>query len=787
LNFVVEISINDVVIESMKFDIPELKTELSGSTPFSIDNEIEEEINTINYVHFDNPGSITIQISSENFPDMETQAIVIDSLSIVFPEQFIFDPAPGLSGSTFLISDEVFDPATGRDIVLNLRRLNMSSIALEKIEDIQKIQWEDSIRFGGTVTVNGRIDSRNIPDASNDAGMKIQIGSALSFDYAEVTTNLISEDLPSTSIDLAFDIDIATEVKRLDTIKMADNTYIHLNITLPSLPLDVAGDIKVAFPPLFSFDPPLVNNEYHINGTIPESIDLQLASLNINKNLSDGRLALEDSISVSGKVNLLSGDVSSKDIEGLSGKTMTVKATTDDLRISSTSLQLNTLQADFSDSTQIDISIDDLPQEILSLDSIVLGEGAVLELSVNITNMPELSSPLMVDFALEFPELFEFMPGMVDAQNVWAFDEPLTDGKLKKSLNIKGLKFDGKTLGGKLNINEMVKFDAGVSVSDPSVNSDDLTGDSVAVAVEVKLSGINFKSVYGKVDPGIEPILQEVEIGGLPDFLKDTSIVLDINPVLAISTASNLGIPVITNIKLIPVINNVDQMDKAQEIALNLTRSATAGDTAYNYFWIAVDSAGMPDNYQLLQTNIKELFSTIPEKLKMEIQAGTDISVQHEVDLDANYFMNVNYDVSVPLSFGKDFNLTIRDTIADLDPSIGEMAFAGGGLELFGTISNSIPMELDIEIIPIDKFNEIIAIDPVTQKIQSGKVDGSATDSDLSLKILDPDGLLKDLSGFILEFRASSNETVAGTPIKPENYVKATLKARLFGGIVIGE
>jgi L-fucose isomerase len=175
------------------------------------------------------------------------------------------------------------------------------------------------------------------------------------------------------------------------------------------------------------------------------------------------------------------------------------------------------------------------------------------------------------------------------------------------------------------------------------------------------------------------------------------------------------------------------------------------------------------------------------EKLKMEIQAETDISVQHEVDLDANYFMDVNYDVSVPLSFGQDFNLTIRDTISDLDSTIIEMAFAGGGLELFGTISNSIPMELDIQIIPIDKFNEIIPIETITQKIQSGKVDGSATDSDLSLRILDSDGLLKDLSGFILEFTASSNETVAGTPIKPENFVKATLKARLFGGIIIGE
>lgn len=785
LNFVVEISINNVVIESMKFDIPELKTKISGNTPFSIDNEIEEEINTINKVHFD-PGSISILINSENFPEMETQTILIDSLAIVFPEQFIFEPAHGLTGSSYLISDSVFDPDAGIEIILNLRELNMSSIALEKAGDVQKIQWEDSVRFGGTVSVNGRIDSKNIPAKGSDAGMKIQIGSALDFDYAEVTTNQISETLPPTSIELAFEIDIAKEVKRMDTIKMEDSTIISLDLDLPTLPLDIEGDITIAFPPLFSFDPALPYNKYHIVGSIPESIELQLASLNINKNLTNGRLTLDDSITVSGTVNLLSGKVSSKDIEGLSGKNMTVKATTDDLKISSTSLQLNTLQADFSDSTLIEIPTIDLPKEILSLDSIILGDEAVLELTVDITKMPKLSSPLMVDFALEFPELFVFMPGMVDDQNVWSFEEDFK-GKLKKSLYIKGLKFDGKNLGGKLDINEMIKYDAGVSVTDPTVNSDDLKGDTISVAVEVKLSGVNFKSVFGKVDPGIEPILQEVEIGGLPDFLKDTSIVLDINPVLAIQTASNLGIPVITNIKLIPVINNVDQLEKAQDITLNLTRSATEADTAKNYFWIASDSAGMPDNYQLLETNLKELFSTIPEKLKMEIQAETDISVQHEVDLDANYFMDVNYDVSVPLSFGQDFNLTIRDTISDLDSTIIEMAFAGGGLELFGTISNSIPMELDIQIIPIDKFNEIIPIETITQKIQSGKVDGSATDSDLSLRILDSDGLLKDLSGFILEFTASSNETVAGTPIKPENFVKATLKARLFGGIIIGE
>lgn len=787
LNLLVEISINGVVIESMTFDLPELKTQISGSSPFILNDEMEEEVNKVNIVHLENPGSITVEISGENFPEMNSRSILIDSFVIYFPEEFILEPTPGLSDNKYTITNEPFDSYVGKKIIMNLRGLNMKDIALVKDGDVQSIHWEDSISFKGSVSINGRIDSKNIPAEGNDAGMKVQISSDLNFDYAEITTNEITDALVPAYINLSFDIDIAKEVKRLDTINMVENTFIHLNLDMPELPLDVEGDIKVEFPPLFSFKPALPNNELLIQGIIPETIDLELASLNINRTLSDGTLDLVDSIRISGDVKMLPGLVSSKDTEGLSSKTMAVRTTSDELKITSSSLHLNTLQANFSDSTLIEIQTIDLPKEILSLDSIVLEEGAILELTANITNMPELSSPLMLDFALKFPDLFVFMPGTVDAQNTWSFEEDFSKREIKKALYIKGLKFDGKSLGETLDINEMIRYNADVSVVDPSVISDDLTGDSISVGIEVKLSNVNFKSVYGKVDPGIKPEPQLIPIEGLPDFLKDTSIVLDINPVLSIQTASNLGIPVATSIRLIPVINDVDQLGKAQDISLNLTRSATAADTARNYFWIATDSAGMPDNYQLLQTNIKDLFSTIPEKLKIEIQAETDLSVQHEVDLDADYFMNVHYDVSVPLSFGKDFNLTIRDTINDLDPSIGEMAFAGGGLELYGSISNSIPMELDIQIIPINEFNETIPIEAVTQKIHSGKVDGSATDTDLSLKILDPDGLLKDLSGFILIFTASSNETVAGTPIKPENFVKATLKARLFGGIIIGE
>ena len=87
---------------------------------------------------------------------------------------------------------------------MNLRGLNMKDIALVKDGDVQSIHWEDSISFKGSVSINGRIDSKNIPAEGNDAGMKVQISSDLNFDYAEITTNEITDALVPAYINLSF-------------------------------------------------------------------------------------------------------------------------------------------------------------------------------------------------------------------------------------------------------------------------------------------------------------------------------------------------------------------------------------------------------------------------------------------------------------------------------------------------------------------------------------------------------------------------------------------------------
>jgi len=788
LDLIVTVSIKNVVIESMDFNIPTLQTNISGNTPFSIENTIPSEINKVNKVLFNSPAKISFDLQVLHLPTMINKTITIDQLSIAFPDKFVFEPGQaGLSGHTYTLLNETFDPVAGKKIELNLKELDLSGIALTG----GKLTWSDGISYTGKVSFKGRINSKNIPtSAANDTKMSVDVASMLSFKSAEVTTNDILKALPVVTIPISFDVNIAKQVKSLGVINLVPGTKIRVDISKPLLPLALRGDnIQITFPPLFSFKTFLPSNTYIINGNIPDYIELELASLNINKPLLDGKLTLSENIGISGGVKLLAGDVSSADIDALSGKKMSLVAATTDLAIAPTTIQLNTLEAAFADTTDLNVTINDLPAEIISLDSIILDDNATLELSVDLTNVPDLSTPLMANMTLDFPDLLRFAPGAVNARNQLIINQAFVDGKLNRTIVIKGLHFDGKDLNGRLSINEEIGFSGNVSVQEPTVNSTDLNSNPINVKVDVKLAGIKFKSVYGQVNPGIDPVTTKVELSDIPEFMKGEDVVLDISrPVIDLETQSNLEIPINATMTLTPLKKGVT-IGEAKTLTLKMPKASSSSVSKKTHYWIAPDSAGMPQNqdYRFVESDIQTLFRTVPDEIKFIVDAQASPEEQHHIDLNAIYKMKVKYDVTIPMAFGKDLMIEIRDTISDLDESIGDIAFSGKGLELYGNILNSIPLELELKLIPLDGDNNHINVVIPAQLINAGAHDGSAVSSILSIKIKDPDGLMKDLRGFELIFKATSNETVAGTPIKPDNFVKADLKVRLNGGIKISD
>jgi hypothetical protein len=787
MDLLVRFSIKGVTISSLNFTIDPLTTTVpSGTANLKLSTSVPDQIAKINTVHFQAPSIININISAAHLPTMESANIQIKNLNIAFPKELVFEPTTGLNTSTneFTLTNENFDPASGKHIELRLREANFSDVSLAG-----GLDWNGTISYGGSIGFGGEMKSKYLTSSTQDAEIKVAFSSSMAVESATVTTkDIVVDNIAGVNVNFPIKATIADQVQHLGTLKLQPDTKIHIHLDKPKLPLTLQGrGLNIVFPDLFEFNPALpMNTLSYNNEAIPDSIVLTLDALKIDQNLVNGVLDLNPSISVSGGIGLVGGVVNSKDIESLNNESMTVDAFTSKIGIRSTSVVLKDLSTTVSDSINLDIENTGIPSEVVSIDSLLLKDNATIDLLVNITDMPNLSNPLKAKVTVDFPDMFLFTPGSVNSSNQLVIDDVFDkDGKLSKSIGIRGLKLDGKPLNGTLSIHKQLAYTATVSVEAPTVNSDDLQGKTISVAVDAQIKGIAFKDVYGKLDPQIEPIHQDVSLGNIDERLQNGDVVLDVTkPVIALNTESNLGLPIDASVKVIPIVKGVERTADQQAFTLHLPKVNNPLHPKQTRFWIAPDSAGMPQGYQFIQTEIQKLFKIVPDNIRLDASVRANTSVQHYFDLTAPYSFKLAYEVTVPMAFGQDMRVHIEQEVAEnLDPQIGEIAAETGSLEILGTVVNSIPLELSLALVPLDEDGVRIPVDTVSQVINAGGHDGSGVPTTLKLKLEDKDDLLKDLRSFLLIFTASSNTTVAGTPIKADNFIKADLKVRVNGGI----
>jgi hypothetical protein len=796
IDLIINVNVKNVKIKNMDFEVPTFTTEISGLSSFDINNnEIPEEINTINTVFFGktagspNNTNLVITIKPAKLPKMhETESFrTIDFLNITFPDNFTLS-GTGLSGQTYSASNVTLDTVNGFKVEIDLSEIDLSQVPITN----QVLSWSGGISYTGQISFGGRMNSKDI-NPSIDPVMSLKSESAIKLNSAEVKTNQINESIGSSQIPLEFEIDIADQVARLGDVNVKPGCFVRIDITKPTLPLDLKGDgIKIQFSDLYEFKPGSPNFDYTenaitINGDIPDFVEVELKALHINKTLDDGKLSLKDTVSISGGISLLSATVNSTAIEGLSDEKLIFKATVSDMGIESTSIQMKTLEANIKDSTVLNMEINDIPNEIVSLDSILLKDGAKIDLEIAISNMPDLgNNPLIADMVLKFPSMLKFAPGQVNSNNELTIDEAFVDGKLTRSINLRGLQFDGTALDGKIIIDDQVNFDVDVSVVDPTINSEELNGEDISVSVKVTLAGLEFKSVYGKFDVDFGDQLNIPNIAlDLPDMLKGDDVVLDIsNPVISLATESNIGIPVDAELTFTKFVNGAQVNDDQLSFNFSLPQAASASEFVKTGYWVSPFESGKPEGFIFIQKEVQNLFKPVPDSLKIELIPTINTGYQHFIDLIANYKLKVNYDIIIPFSFGKDFSVVVKDTIENINLGLGDMDLSTGGLELMGKITNSIPLNLNLELLIMDENFNILS-SPEAQTILAGAPDGSGVDSNFSVRLINEGDDLTKISKIALIFRATSNSTIAGTPIKPSNFIKAELKARVLGGIKV--
>lgn len=789
IDFVIKISIKGMKIKNMDFDVPTIRTNLSDSSPFSINNsDIPQEIKVINSVYFGKTAGSTqntnlvIKIKPSNLPVMKTGIYKIENLNLTFPDNFIFS---SMAGHTYSSGTVDLDPINGFTIELNLSEVDLSQSPIVN----KTLNWNGQITYTGNISFGGRMESKNINTSVNPI-MSLTSQSAIKLTSAKVTTNDIDQTITEAVIPMNFNINISDQVASLGVINVKPGCTVRVDIKKPNLPLALKSNgIKIKFSDMFEFKPAanLSKNEYSINGDIPDFIELELKALHINKNLNNGVLNLKDSITLGGAIKLLSGTVNSGEIEALNNEKLTFQATVSDMQIESTSIQLKTLEATYNDKTSLNMAFD-VPSEIYSLDSLIMNSGSNILMDINIDNMPNLgANPLNADIKLTFPKMLVFEEGQVNANNELVIKQAFVNGKLSKKINLRGLKFDGTPLGGKINIKDDVAFDVKVSVVDPVISSEELNGKDIKVGVKVTMAGLAIRYAYGKFNYNFGDLIKDqvISLSDIPEMLRGEDVVLDIaNPVISISTESNIGIPVDAELSMTQIKGGVKLTDNKLAFNIGLPKTASPSVFAKTGYWVSPSSAGMPSGYTYVEKNVSNLFKPVPDSISIGIKPSINMGYQHFIDLMANYKLKVKYDIKIPFSFGKDLSIALKDTIDSINLDLNGLDLSTGKLELLAKITNSIPLNLNLSLKLMDANNNILA---TTQDaiINAGSPDGKGVDSNIKINIADNLQDLKNLKKVELVFRATSSATVAGTPIKPSNYLKAELKARILGGIKV--
>ena len=174
-------------------------------------------------------------------------------------------------------------------------------------------------------------------------------------------------------------LNITDKVKRLGIVNLEPGCKLRIDITKPDLPLSLEGDeIILQFSDFYMFYPHNNldnNNVYHIKGVVPDYIELELQAFRINRNLDAGYLSLKDTFYITGSILLTEGTVSSTAISSLEDKNLTFKASASNMNIAATSIEMNTLLAHNVDSTSLEMEIEDIPSQIIALDSILFKDG----------------------------------------------------------------------------------------------------------------------------------------------------------------------------------------------------------------------------------------------------------------------------------------------------------------------------------------------------------------------------------------------------------------------------
>lgn len=419
-------------------------------------------------------------------------------------------------------------------------------------------------------------------------------------------------------------------------------------------------------------------------------------------------------------------------------------------------------------SSEFEIYQDGIPEELKKLSTITTDMTARIKFSFNQQNINRL---YLENIKIKFPEYI--ISNELTADHCLIIqNQVVSKGSVGFSRNVRIQGIDCNVLpsGEGLNSdNHSISISGEVTISGSVyVNQGDVIGSpifpmSFSLMADVDLGAIIPKEIKGVVKPNISIEPSAIKLDGMPDFLSDDEVRLDVkNPMVYLTTQNGSPVEATLNGKLTSYKTDLDG-----SIAGPVNFTIPAIGSGEQQFCISAMKTEIQNTTNIIVPDLGTLVERIPDEIRFSIDAGaTDKEVT--VELNKEYTLAADYEVNVPFVFGEKLSIVYKDTIDGWMEDIKD--YEVQLVQATATAYNKIPLALifTAEAITLDAKGEPVVLDGVDIKVRTN---GSETDNTIKTGDSSEAGVATPIVIEIRETKAGSIKQLDGL------FLRATAKS----------
>jgi hypothetical protein len=433
--------------------------------------------------------------------------------------------------------------------------------------------------------------------------------------------------------------------------------------------------------------------------------------------------------------------------------------------------------------------------DVKRINSFSLKSPSQLTFSIQISNMHQgIDSLYFSNYVIKLPAFIKFNDPDVNSSNELVLNNVGFKVNLgyTKILTYELLDFNSENgiplTNGYFNLNRTATMQ-GTSY----IRATNLTGNQIGaflIQPSIIINDMVVSLIDGEIKPAIDSTIKQIKIN-LPNIFKQPGNVLDIqNPVITLQVGNSMGFSVNAALSMTPQSNGLTiNSDTIPKLYFTVPPAVIVGQTTWTNYWISKSDTGVSSGYQpLVSPKLPDLLRIAPDNIVINVASVITGDRQH-VDLySQKNQLNINYNVNVPLDFGKDFNILYLDTLTDLKKNLDQLIKLTKQVEFVAFIDNQIPLNLNFEVIPMNNLFQVIKGITVTipDTIKSCNPDGTSQRSILDLKMTETvAGSLNQLDAIQFRVWAKKNTTIAGLILKANQSMVVEMRVKLPKGITI--